>query len=43
VESETDVIDHGNLGTAAAKAFEMDRQVAEDIRRMSPRAGSSRN
>jgi hypothetical protein len=27
-----DVIDHGNLGTAAAKALAMDRQVAEDLR-----------
>ena len=30
-----DVIDHGNLGTAAAKALEMDRKVAEDLRQIS--------
>ena len=30
-----DVIDHGNLGTAAAKALEMDRKVAEDLRHIS--------
>jgi hypothetical protein len=29
-----DVIDHGNLGTAAAKALEMDRQMAADLQRM---------
>jgi hypothetical protein len=30
-----DVIDHGNLGTAAAKALEMDRKTAEDFRQVS--------
>ena len=29
-----DVIDHGNLATASAKALEMDRQVAEDLRQI---------
>jgi hypothetical protein len=29
-----DVIDHGNLATASAKALEMDRQVAEDMRQI---------
>jgi hypothetical protein len=38
-----DVIDHGNLGTAAAKALEMERQMAEDIRQISSRTGSGRN
>ena len=32
-----------NLGTAAAEALEAHRQAAEDVRRMSPRASSSRN
>lgn len=34
-----DVIDHGNFGTAAAKALEMDRQMAQDLQQMrnSPR------
>jgi hypothetical protein len=27
-----DVVDHGTIGTAAAKALEMDRRVAEDMR-----------
>jgi hypothetical protein len=35
-----DVIDHGTLGTAAAKALEMDRQMAQDLQQM--RNGSSR-
>ena len=38
-----DVIDHGNMATAATKALEMERQMAEDIRRISPRTSSSRN
>jgi hypothetical protein len=38
-----DVIDHGNLATAAAKALEMDRQMADGLRQLSPRAGSGRN
>ena len=29
-----DVIDHGNFGTAAAKALEMDRQMALDLQQM---------
>jgi hypothetical protein len=37
-----DVIDHGNLGTAAAKALQMERETAELIRQTSPRSGSSR-
>ena len=37
-----DVIDHGNLATAAAKAIEMDREMAAQIRQMSP-GGSGRN
>ena len=32
-----DVIDHGNMNTAATKALEMQRQMAEDIQRLSPR------
>ena len=32
-----DVIDHGNMATAATKALEMQRQMAEDIQRISPR------
>ena len=38
-----DVIDHGNSATAAAKALEMDRQMAEGLRQPSPRAVSGRN
>jgi hypothetical protein len=38
-----DVIDHGNLGTAAAKALEMERQMTEVLRQVSPPAGSGRN
>jgi hypothetical protein len=38
-----DVIDHGNLATAAAKALEMDRQVAEELRQVSSPGGSGRN
>ena len=29
-----DVIDHSNLGTAATKALEMERKMAEDLQRM---------
>jgi hypothetical protein len=29
-----DVIDHGNLGTAAAKALAMDQQMAQDLQQM---------
>jgi hypothetical protein len=36
-----DVIDHGNFGTAAAKALEMDRQMAETLQEV--RSSSSRN
>jgi len=38
-----DVIDHGNLGTAAAMALEMERQMTEVLRQVSPPAGSGRN
>ena len=31
-----DVIDHGTIGTAAAKALELERQMAEETRRISP-------
>ena len=38
-----DVVDHGNLATAAAKALEMNREMAEQLRQASPPAGSGRN
>ena len=38
-----DVVDHGNLATAAAKALEMNREMAELLRQASPRTGSGRN
>jgi hypothetical protein len=31
-----DVIDHGTIGTAAAKALELERRMAEETRRISP-------
>jgi hypothetical protein len=38
-----DVVDHGNLATAAAEALEMARETAEQLRQVAPRAGSGRN